>query len=113
MADTVSVDPTAACPTASETVDAGVPNLRGRLCDLDGILVDSTAAVERCWRRWAAEFGVRLSTVLLVSQRRTSRSRPTNSPAASRIPRDSYWPRTVSALSPDCVLSSRTHPVGW
>ena len=32
--------------------------------DLDGTLVDSTAAVERCWRRWAAEFGVRLPAVL-------------------------------------------------
>jgi sugar-phosphatase len=28
------------------------------LFDLDGTLVDSTAAVERSWRRWAAEFGV-------------------------------------------------------
>jgi sugar-phosphatase len=34
------------------------------LFDLDGTLVDSTAAVERCWRRWAAEFGVRLPAVL-------------------------------------------------
>ena len=32
--------------------------------DLDGTLVDSTAAVERCWRRWADEFGVRLPAVL-------------------------------------------------
>ena len=32
--------------------------------DLDGTLVDSTAAVERCWRRWAAEFRVRLPAVL-------------------------------------------------
>ncbi len=33
------------------------------LFDLDGTLVDSTASVERCWRRWAAEFGVRLPAV--------------------------------------------------
>ena len=32
--------------------------------DLDGTLVDSTAAVERCWRQWAVEFGVRLPAVL-------------------------------------------------
>jgi sugar-phosphatase len=36
----------------------------GVLFDLDGTLVDSTASVERCWRRWAAEFGVRLPAVL-------------------------------------------------
>lgn len=31
------------------------------LFDLDGTLVDSTAAVERSWRRWATEFGVELT----------------------------------------------------
>jgi sugar-phosphatase len=30
------------------------------LFDLDGTLVDSTPAVERCWRRWAEEFGIEL-----------------------------------------------------
>ena len=28
------------------------------LFDMDGTLVDSTPAVERCWRRWGVEFGV-------------------------------------------------------
>ncbi len=28
------------------------------LCDLDGSLVDSTASVTRCWRRWADHYGV-------------------------------------------------------
>src|SRR5271168_2952966 len=30
---------------------------RGLLFDLDGVLVDSTPAVERVWHRWAAEHG--------------------------------------------------------
>jgi sugar-phosphatase len=30
------------------------------LLDLDGTLIDSTAAVQRSWKRWAAEFGIRL-----------------------------------------------------
>jgi sugar-phosphatase len=30
------------------------------LFDLDGTLIDSTAAVERSWRRWADEFGIEL-----------------------------------------------------
>jgi sugar-phosphatase len=33
-------------------------NARGLLLDLDGTLVDSHAAVERSWRRWAAGVGV-------------------------------------------------------
>jgi sugar-phosphatase len=28
------------------------------LSDLDGVLVDSTASVERAWRRWAAGNGI-------------------------------------------------------
>jgi mannitol-1-/sugar-/sorbitol-6-phosphatase len=30
---------------------------RGILFDLDGVLVDSTPAVARCWARWAVQFG--------------------------------------------------------
>ncbi|WP_051366368.1 HAD family hydrolase [Hamadaea tsunoensis] len=33
------------------------------LLDMDGTLVDSDAAVERSWRRWAAEHGVPMSTL--------------------------------------------------
>ncbi|MER5863919.1 HAD-IA family hydrolase [Kitasatospora sp. NPDC002040] len=31
---------------------------RALLLDMDGTLVDSGTAVERCWRRWAAEHGI-------------------------------------------------------
>ncbi|MGW4647533.1 HAD-IA family hydrolase [Kitasatospora sp. NPDC004289] len=31
---------------------------RALLLDMDGTLVNSEAAVERCWRRWAAEHGI-------------------------------------------------------
>lgn len=33
------------------------------LCDLDGVLVDSTASVARSWRRFAGEFGVSAHTL--------------------------------------------------
>jgi sugar-phosphatase len=34
---------------------------------MDGTLVDSDAAVERAWRRWAAEYGVDAEAVLAVA----------------------------------------------
>jgi sugar-phosphatase len=37
------------------------------LFDIDGTLVDSTAAVERVWRRWADEYGVDAEAVIAVS----------------------------------------------
>ena len=40
------------------------------LFDMDGTLVDSTAVVERHWRRWAAEHGVDLAEILRVSHGR-------------------------------------------
>ncbi len=32
--------------------------VRGVLFDMDGVLVSSIGSVERCWRRWAAHYGV-------------------------------------------------------
>jgi mannitol-1-/sugar-/sorbitol-6-phosphatase len=37
------------------------------LLDMDGTLVDSDAAVERAWSRWAAEYGVDPSAVLAIA----------------------------------------------
>lgn len=37
------------------------------LLDMDGTLVDSDAAVERSWERWAAEYGMDLDAVLAVA----------------------------------------------
>jgi sugar-phosphatase len=31
---------------------------KGLLFDMDGVLISSIASVNRCWRRWAAEYGV-------------------------------------------------------
>lgn len=42
------------------------------LLDADGTLVDSTAAVERTWRAWAAEYGVDAEAVLRVCHGRRS-----------------------------------------
>ena len=32
--------------------------VKGMLFDMDGVLVSSIGSVERCWRRWAAHYGV-------------------------------------------------------
>ncbi|HEY2014899.1 MAG TPA: hypothetical protein VGH38_15435, partial [Bryobacteraceae bacterium] len=40
------------------------------LCDMDGTLVDSTAAVERQWKRWAARHGLDAGPILAVSHGR-------------------------------------------
>jgi sugar-phosphatase len=41
--------------------------------DLDGVLVDSTAVVERAWRRWAAAHEVSAGDVLAIAHGRPSR----------------------------------------
>ena len=58
----MTTPPPAAPPAKSSTLSSRM--FAAVVFDLDGTLVDSTAAVERCWRRWAAEFGVRLPAVL-------------------------------------------------
>jgi mannitol-1-/sugar-/sorbitol-6-phosphatase len=40
--------------------------VRAILFDLDGTLVDTTVAVERTWRAWAAQYGVDPDAVLRV-----------------------------------------------
>ena len=35
-----------------------VVEVKGVLFDMDGVLVSSIGSVERCWRRWAAHYGV-------------------------------------------------------
>jgi len=35
--------------------------------DLDGVLVDSSAVVERHWRRWAAEHGIDVESIFSIS----------------------------------------------
>jgi sugar-phosphatase len=40
------------------------------LFDLDGVLVDSKACVERAWRRWAEQHGLDLATVLRTAHGR-------------------------------------------
>ncbi|HEY1966463.1 MAG TPA: HAD-IA family hydrolase [Pseudonocardia sp.] len=37
------------------------------LCDMDGTLVDSDAAVERAWRAWAGDNGINPETVLAIA----------------------------------------------
>jgi len=40
------------------------------LFDLDGTLVDSTASVERCWRRWAERAGLDFEQVMAIAHGR-------------------------------------------
>jgi sugar-phosphatase len=49
---------------------AGAPVL---LCDLDGVLVDSTAAIARVYRTWAAQHGLDGDLVVATAQGRPSR----------------------------------------
>ncbi|MEV5694936.1 HAD-IA family hydrolase [Micromonospora globbae] len=42
------------------------------LLDMDGTLVDSDGAVERAWRRWAADYRVDPETVLRISPGKTA-----------------------------------------
>lgn len=44
------------------------------LFDLDGVLIDSTPAVERVWRRWAIEHGFDPEVVVPMAHGRPSRS---------------------------------------
>ena len=45
---------------------------RGLLFDLDGVLVDSTPAVARCWSRWAVQFGFNADEVVRQAHGRPS-----------------------------------------
>lgn len=46
---------------------------RAILFDMDGTLVDSTAAVEFLWRRWGARHGIALEDILAISHGRLTR----------------------------------------
>jgi sugar-phosphatase len=46
---------------------------RALLFDLDGVLIDSTPAVERVWHRWAVEHGFDPETVVHLAHGRPSR----------------------------------------
>jgi sugar-phosphatase len=45
---------------------------RGILFDLDGVLVDSTPAVARCWSRWAVQYGFDADEVVRQAHGRPS-----------------------------------------
>ena len=47
---------------------------RGLLIDMDGVLVDSTAAIARVWARWAARYNMDPATVTAFAHGRTSRA---------------------------------------
>jgi mannitol-1-/sugar-/sorbitol-6-phosphatase len=49
------------------------PSHAAVIFDLDGVLVDSTAVVERAWRRWSEKHGVDAEALLAVAHGRPSR----------------------------------------
>lgn len=58
---------------------------RGILFDLDGVLVDSTPAVARCWSRWAVQFGFNADEVV-----RQAHGRPSIMTLRELIPNGNY-----------------------
>src|SRR3954451_1580892 len=54
-------------PYAGSDQHDGMDGVRAVLLDMDGTLVDSDAAVERAWRRWANEYDVDADAVLAVA----------------------------------------------
>ena len=58
---------------------------RGILFDLDGVLVDSTPAVARCWSRWAVQFGFNADEVV-----RQAHGRPSIMTLRELIPNSDY-----------------------
>lgn len=56
--------------TATASPTTSVLTARALLLDMDGTLVNSDAAVERIWRRWAAEHGLDAEEVLKVAHGR-------------------------------------------
>ncbi|MGW7684616.1 HAD-IA family hydrolase [Kribbella sp. NPDC054772] len=44
-----------------------IRDIRAVLFDMDGTLVDSDAVVDRCWSRWAVEYGLDPAAVLAVA----------------------------------------------
>jgi len=64
--------------------------VRAVLLDMDGTLVDSDAAVDRAWRRWAQEYGVDAGAVLAVAHgvpaaATVDRFRPDLAPASRAV----------------------------
>jgi mannitol-1-/sugar-/sorbitol-6-phosphatase len=58
---------------------------RGILFDLDGVLVDSTPAVARCWARWAVQYGFNADEVV-----RQAHGRPSIVTLRELMPNDDY-----------------------
>jgi mannitol-1-/sugar-/sorbitol-6-phosphatase len=75
------------------------------LFDMDGVLVDSTAIVERTWRRWAARHGIKAEPLLQVAHGR--RTRETLQAVVPRlaVPEEIAWLETAE-LADDEGLQS-------
>ena len=80
------------------------------LTDLDGVLIDSTTAVEKVWREWAGRVGVDAGSVLanlhgvrsedtVAPGGATCRARSRKAGFAGRAPDDRQAERPVSNIS--------------
>jgi sugar-phosphatase len=45
-------------PNKGNRLSSVIVETKGMLFDMDGVLISSIASVNRCWRRWAAHYGV-------------------------------------------------------
>ncbi|MFN8580240.1 MAG: HAD-IA family hydrolase [Gemmatimonadaceae bacterium] len=73
-------------PTSVVTLEAS-----SILFDMDGVLVDSRAIVERAWRRWAVQHGLDVTAILAVAHGR--RTRDTVAEVAPHLDaaREGHW----------------------
>jgi mannitol-1-/sugar-/sorbitol-6-phosphatase len=64
---------------------------QGLLLDMDGVLVDSTGAVERHWARWAERRGVSFDEVMRYGQGSTSREVVARFVPAEEVAAEADW----------------------
>ena len=80
-----------------------IRDVRAVLFDMDGTLVDSDAVVDRCWSRWATEYGLSPADVLAVAHGNPAAATVAQFlPDASEDERAAAWAR-VYALEVDDV----------
>ena len=78
------------------------------LFDMDGTLVNSSAVVERIWRRWAARHGLNLDAILAASHgRRSTETIATFAPTGTDLAREAEWLRTAELTEREGILPAR------
>lgn len=78
------------------------------LFDMDGTLVDSTSAVERTWRRWAARHGLDSEAILAVSHgRRGAEVAAEFAPVGTDLACEDAWLREAELTEREGIVPVR------